>query len=858
MFRAAEQDLQRLGFRFSHCEQAASPFRVGDATVWTQVCVNDQEHCTASIVPSDVPDACFPCHIAFSTRYRDGSTLLTVNGQAHRFVPGIPGLLLVDAWAPDVETHWQVHRQAAANRAPEAGQAVLLSPADAVAAHQRFLDGYVDYLLRGRWVSAAGPDLYRFRALPALRFAARMLRGERRLAALRARMARAGKMPAAAPPPEQELAAYRRLEAISRGRGLGWLPKVTLFVASVALFALAVGMVLDLRIALLLVAALLFHELGHLLGMRLFGYRDLQGLFLPFLGAVAFGKKGGAPPHQRVIVYLLGPLPGLLLGWGLLYLSGGACGGVLYQAGLIALILNYFNLLPIMPLDGGQVLNVVLFERFPRVQVWFTGASALFTGLAALWLGKTLFWVLAGVLVLIAWVQWRQVGAVRRLSSSTPVGEQLDEDARLRRVLAALREPPYERLAFGQKFQLARALMERLRNRPASLAVAGAALTVYVCALLIPVYVLMPQLRLGSPSVEAAPAWEERAASAAAPGARWRVYMEAGEWFADREDEDGARRYYGKAVAVAEGFGAKDLRLAEALVRLAGQEDDQAAARALNARALTIQETVLGPRAGALADTLEALAWTYDYRGAGFSEALRLWERALQIRRAVDLKHHPQAVVASLGGLATLYEGHGDLAGAERSLREAVEVSRAAPASSAQTAFALETAADFYLRHGRYGSAEALLQQSLEYYRKVEQPAAWFGESRIQTALGWARLLQGDASGALPWLQAALNLQERHSPLGSRDPALAALLLDMVCVHVERREYRLARAALEGAARVLSAAGETLAQRADTLDASVKLTGRIGGLDSWRLLRSQAQAKAIRRLLTEPQAEVGR
>jgi hypothetical protein len=110
MFRAAEQDLQRLGFRFSHCEQAGSPFRVGDATVWTQVWVNDQEHCTASIVPSDVPDVYFPCHVAFSTRYGDGSTLLTVNGQAHRFVPGIPGLLLVDAWAPDVETHWQVHR----------------------------------------------------------------------------------------------------------------------------------------------------------------------------------------------------------------------------------------------------------------------------------------------------------------------------------------------------------------------------------------------------------------------------------------------------------------------------------------------------------------------------------------------------------------------------------------------------------------------------------------------------------------------------------------------------------------------------------------------------------------------------
>ena len=47
--------------------------------------------------------------------------------------------------------------------------------------------------------------------------------------------------------------------------------------------------------------------------MRAFGYRELGVVVLPFLGAVAFGRKDDAGPWQKLVVLLAGPLPGLIL-----------------------------------------------------------------------------------------------------------------------------------------------------------------------------------------------------------------------------------------------------------------------------------------------------------------------------------------------------------------------------------------------------------------------------------------------------------------------------------------------------------------------------------------------------------------
>jgi hypothetical protein len=49
----------------------------------------------------------------------------------------------------------------------------------------------------------------------------------------------------------------------------------------------------------ILVGVLLFHELGHYAGMRLFGYRDVRMFFIPFFGAAVSGKRGGVARGKR-------------------------------------------------------------------------------------------------------------------------------------------------------------------------------------------------------------------------------------------------------------------------------------------------------------------------------------------------------------------------------------------------------------------------------------------------------------------------------------------------------------------------------------------------------------------------------
>jgi hypothetical protein len=61
---------------------------------------------------------------------------------------------------------------------------------------------------------------------------------------------------------------------------------------------------------LIVLAVLSFHELGHLVAMRAFGYQDTRIFFIPFFGAAAAGRKHDATGAERAMVLLAGPLPG--------------------------------------------------------------------------------------------------------------------------------------------------------------------------------------------------------------------------------------------------------------------------------------------------------------------------------------------------------------------------------------------------------------------------------------------------------------------------------------------------------------------------------------------------------------------
>ncbi|MFM7672007.1 MAG: site-2 protease family protein [Bacteroidota bacterium] len=173
----------------------------------------------------------------------------------------------------------------------------------------------------------------------------------------------------------------------------------------------------NLQSLLLITFVLLLHEAGHFIAMRRVGYRDLGVFFLPLLGAYVSGTKRVITQKESAVVLLAGPLPGILLGC-LLYvllkfehLSYIGPFGVNLMTGVYFLIvLNGINLLPVYPLDGGQLLNRVFLDEDGLISKLFVIASAVFMSYLAVHYGiYPLLLIPAGLIIRI----WRSSSGKR-------------------------------------------------------------------------------------------------------------------------------------------------------------------------------------------------------------------------------------------------------------------------------------------------------------------------------------------------------------------------------------------------------------------------------------------------------------
>lgn len=133
-----------------------------------------------------------------------------------------------------------------------------------------------------------------------------------------------------------------------------------------------------------LVIVLLVHELGHYAAMKAFGYRDTQMFFIPFFGAAVKGRHDDASGTQRAVVALAGPLPGIVLA--VLAVWFVPLTPFLATLVSVAIVLNFFNLLPILPFDGGRFADIVWISRWPGAQL----LVRLLMGAAVMWLGYRL------------------------------------------------------------------------------------------------------------------------------------------------------------------------------------------------------------------------------------------------------------------------------------------------------------------------------------------------------------------------------------------------------------------------------------------------------------------------------------
>jgi Zn-dependent protease len=151
------------------------------------------------------------------------------------------------------------------------------------------------------------------------------------------------------------------------------LPKLKLFttsgsmLVSIVAYQLIFGWLFSVGFVLLL----LLHELGHVFQLRREGVKASAPMFIPFLGAVISAKSMGDDAAAEARVGLAGPILGSIatlvpLGIWL------ATGSHFWQAlAFIGFFLNLFNLLPILPLDGGRAMAAL------SPWVWLVGLAAL-------------------------------------------------------------------------------------------------------------------------------------------------------------------------------------------------------------------------------------------------------------------------------------------------------------------------------------------------------------------------------------------------------------------------------------------------------------------------------------------------
>lgn len=152
-------------------------------------------------------------------------------------------------------------------------------------------------------------------------------------------------------------------------------------------------------ILLLITAIVVIHELGHFVAMKLFRYKDLGIFFIPLLGAFVSGSKREVSQRESAIILLAGPLPGIIIGTGFYCLftidnSLSIAGISFYTVALSFIFLNLINLLPVYPLDGGQLLNRVFLEEESWVSKIFVFLSIGFLVWLALFGGPKPFYPL--------------------------------------------------------------------------------------------------------------------------------------------------------------------------------------------------------------------------------------------------------------------------------------------------------------------------------------------------------------------------------------------------------------------------------------------------------------------------------
>lgn len=820
----AGASLKDLGFEYEETLLFQPLLRGGAGEpAWSDTYFHPGTGSWASVQIADVPEPGLATAVSFTTYYAD-RVVGTENRRLHLLFPPLPSCDIQDAESASLEEHWACHR-----RRIEAVSGPVLADRDEVRRRHRSLRASLfDFWVETGFMRPAGQD-WRLTPKGAWHYLRRSMAGNRRLASL----------PPFAKQEEldvrvlADLHAWRANERVLAHSAMSRRGKVLWFVASAIAGAAAFGYITSWDTVPILFGILLIHEFGHALVMRAVGYQGLSVLVLPFLGAVAIGRKDDAGPWQKLAVLLAGPLPGLILGVISLRLGMDhpEQHDLLTTMGAMAVVINLFNLLPFTPLDGGQVVDTFLFARRPRLHLSFFAGSA--AALAAIGIALETPALSGAGLLLAAGVP----AAWRRMRLLTQLNPDPDEDP-VTALFKGLHRTPGRCPSFAQRMQSVRVLLPRLRGRAPTLSESLGGLSAYVAAIVLPIALLwdtgVPQqafAQLTRPSAVAqrtseTPDWQAQLAQAATPEERWKVLWEAGQWFEEADDFEQAGQRYREALAEAANLPADasselhrlDTRIA--LARVSGPDVSRSAYIELIPKLRDLP----GSERQRLADVLEALDWVDP--GAGVKERTARLKEAIAVREALD-SGDPYNLLDDRVRLARHLDSNGDSVGAEALLRKNLDV--LASPRGVSVAWQLEAIAWFYIAHGRADEAEKLLL--------AFPSAAQYNGRIVRQALAWTYLAQGKAAAAREKLAAELGQTQKHK---LPDWQLLPVMLDLV--HASDGLPEEDARWLQKAMAVKAAMGK------DSFRAFRAYTRSVAETEDWEQARGKARLAVLKRL----------
>lgn len=494
VFKPVQEKLLPMGFEFSHCQIVDPPF-VGDGSKrWVNVYVNRIEKIYAELTIAEMLDPPVICDVAFINIFADETLLETVNYKKQTVAGDIPYTVLNDPCVNTIEEQLEAHRKTL-NQSFRDKTVIAGTSERYVAFCSRNLSEYAVSLQRLGMLKEAKEGMFSMLFNPACKMAYSLINFQMKFQNRRSRLtAELRKRKQSIPDIPAEIEAERYLwnkAIISHKKA--WRPaKPLLLLITLVVFAVSLKLIVSFQFVLLIIGVVFIHEFGHLATMKFFGYRDANIFFIPFLGAATAGLKEDAPSYRKVIVYLAGPLPGLIIGALLILIGIFSANIAAMNAGGVFLFINYLNLLPIMPFDGGQICNLLLFSRFPFLEVVFQVISGIVLILFGAVFNTAVFLLLAVIMfstIPLKMAENRAVILFREKVKES--GCDIPEKDMVTRAFEVIKTRAFQGLNFSQKTIVVKNLCVRVQEVPFSAAVRFGFFSLYVGTFIIPVVMLI-------------------------------------------------------------------------------------------------------------------------------------------------------------------------------------------------------------------------------------------------------------------------------------------------------------------------------------------------------------------------------